>query len=101
MIVYYIGKLKTNTDCEILQKDLDTLQKWESKWKMKFHPGKCQVLKISRKRSKIHDDHIIHNQTIKETSYAKYLGITIDNKLRWHKQTQIVRQKANNTIGIS
>ena len=60
-------EIKSIDDCETLQKDLVTLQKWECKWKMEFHPGKCQVLKISRKKDNIKYDYRIHNQKLKET----------------------------------
>ena len=39
--------IKSSADCEILQNDLKTLQLWEKKWKMEFHPGKCQLLTIT------------------------------------------------------
>ena len=42
-------KIFSEEDCEILQKDLDSLQRWESKNKMQFHPGKCQVIRVTNK----------------------------------------------------
>ena len=33
--------IKTEKDSEMLQKDLDELQKWESNWSMSFHSEKC------------------------------------------------------------
>ncbi len=30
--------VKTNDDCELLQKDLDALQRWEHTWQMHFCP---------------------------------------------------------------
>ena len=67
---------------------------------MEFHPGKCQLLKICRKKNKIYYDYKIHNQSLKESNYAKYLGITIDNELRWREQNKSVCQKANNTLAF-
>ena len=32
--------IKSNEDIDILQKDLDTIQRWESRNKMSFHPDK-------------------------------------------------------------
>ena len=40
-------------DATSLQKDLDALQKWESDWKMEFHPQKCQLLRITNKKNTI------------------------------------------------
>ena len=39
--------ITSNKDCLTLQKDLDKLGTWENKWKMAFHPDKCNVLSIS------------------------------------------------------
>ncbi len=33
-----------------LQQDLEKLEKWEKKWGLEFHPGKCQVLTFTRRR---------------------------------------------------
>jgi hypothetical protein len=35
-------------DCTTLQNDLEKLSIWEQKWKMAFHPNKCNVLSITR-----------------------------------------------------
>ena len=34
-------------DCDILQKDIDTLYKWTMTNKMKFHADKCKVLSVA------------------------------------------------------
>ena len=39
-----------NNDAASLQHDLDLLASWEQTWQMEFHPDKCQVLRVSRKR---------------------------------------------------
>ena len=37
-------------DEESLQKDLNSLVDWATKWGMKFNASKCNVMRISRKR---------------------------------------------------
>jgi hypothetical protein len=37
-------------DADYLQEDLDKLAEWEGKWKITFHPDKCNVLTIACKR---------------------------------------------------
>ena len=67
---------------------------------MEFHPDKCQVLKISRKRRKVNHIYQIHNQSLKEATSAKYLGVMIDSELRWNEQIQAVKHKANYTLAF-
>ena len=47
-----------NQDAEKLQEDLTKLEKWEQTWHMKFHPDKCQVLTITRKKEPIHFNYV-------------------------------------------
>ena len=39
-------EIKSNNDCDILQKDIDTLYTWSKNNKMFFHPDKCKALSI-------------------------------------------------------
>ena len=39
-------EIRTDKDAEALQKDLQSLEKWEDEWQMKFYPEKCQVIHI-------------------------------------------------------
>ena len=42
--------IKSDRDAKLLQDDLDTLSRWENKWMMEFHPGKYEVISITRKK---------------------------------------------------
>ena len=37
--------IESQHDSDCLQRDLDLLQAWESKWDMEFNPSKCQVIR--------------------------------------------------------
>ena len=39
------------SDAASLQEDLDRLATWENKWIMQFHPQKCSVFRLTRKKS--------------------------------------------------
>ena len=43
---------------------------------MKFHPDKCQVLTITRKKEPIHFDYVLHGHKLEHVQTAKYLGVT-------------------------
>ena len=62
---------------------------------MEFNPDKCEVIRITNKKTVITTDYIIHGQLLKTTNKAKYLGVTIDNKLTWAAHIQNTTQKAN------
>ena len=59
-IVYLL--IDSDADSQVLQKDLDKLANWEMLWKMKFHPNKCEVLRVGRKRTLINHDYILHGK---------------------------------------
>ena len=41
----------SDADSKRLQEDLEALEKWEKMWQMKFHPEKCQVIRINSNKS--------------------------------------------------
>ena len=41
-------EIKTQDDNAILQSDIDSVFRWSSKWLLKFHPDKCNVLAVGR-----------------------------------------------------
>ena len=45
--------ISSDQDARTLQSDLDKLEKWETWWLMAFHPEKCNVLTITKKRNPI------------------------------------------------
>ena len=92
--------IETPADSKALQNDLDLLQVWEQKWKMEFHPGKCQFLRITNKHKIFHSDYYIHGIKVKRTETAQYLGVVIDGSLSWKNQYHHVIQKANKILGL-
>ena len=60
---------------------------------MEFHPGKCQLLRITNKIDPIKSTYVIHDAPISETDSAKYLGVVIDPKLKWTKHYSNLNEK--------
>ena len=67
---------------------------------MEFHPGKCQLLKITNKRKSFDSNYTIHGTPILETDSAKYLGVVIDSKLNWNFQYSAIIKKCNSTLAF-
>ena len=93
-------KIDSPNDSATLQKDLDTLQNWEQKWKMEFHPGKCQLLRITHKINPLLSTYNIHGIPISLTDSAKYLGVVIDSKLTWKNQYSNIVKKCNSSLAF-
>jgi hypothetical protein len=78
----------TTTDkSDQLQRDLLSLEDWETKWDMKFHPAKCETIRFSRKRSKATTmPYRLHDEEIPLVHSIKYLGVRLQSDLKWHSR---------------
>ena len=81
-----------------LQKDLDTLSVWESKWDMQFNPSKCQVVQVTGSKSKkpINSE---YGQVLETVTCARYLGVDVSSTLSWNSHIDRVVNNANRTFG--
>ena len=86
-MIIYLTVSATN-DCEKLQDDLKRLEKWEEDWQMEFHPAKCNVQSITRKRNRITLPYTLHGHVLEEVTSAKYLGINMINDMTWNEHIE-------------
>ncbi len=97
--IMYLAILN-DSDTTTLQRDLDKLAEWETKWQMQFHPGKCQVLTITRNRTIIQHDYMFHGHVLERVKEAKDLGVILTSDLRWNRHIANVSSKANRTLSF-
>ena len=90
-------EIRTHQDAADLQSDLDALQRWEKQWLMSFHPQKCQLLRITRKRSPVEAEYSIHRHILEKGDTAKYLGVSLHKHCSWSPHINQTAKKANNT----
>ena len=83
ILSYLYRTIKSDADHHILQTDLDKLTEWAMAWDMQFHPAKCLVRNITKKRHPSKFTYSLHNTDLKTTDTAKYLGITISQDMKW------------------
>lgn len=60
-----------------LYKVLSTLQHWEQQCPIEVHPKTYTAIHVTNKRTAY-----VISDTLHEVNRAKYLGVTIDNKLK-------------------
>ena len=92
--------LKSHTDTNTLQRDLDRLSHWEAKWKMQFHPEKCQVIPLTRNKNVLHHKYTLNGHTLSSVNSTKYLGVTLSSDLRWNLHIENITSKANKTLSF-
>jgi len=63
---------------------------------MEFHPDKCEVISVTRKKHQTLHPYYIHSHQFKHVDHVKYLGVNI----RWDKHVDIICNKANSDLGF-
>ena len=92
--------IHSQEDCHNLQQELNLLEEWVIKWKMSFNLQKFEFLKITNKKYPIFSQYFIQNEIIREATHAKYLGVTIDQNLKWSERVKQITNKANSVHGF-
>ena len=64
---------------------------------MSFHPQKCQLLRITRKKSPVKASYVIHGHTLAEIDTAKCLGVSLHRHSSWSPHVNATAKKANGT----
>jgi len=85
-LVYRPREIKTGVDQVTLQRDLSALATWAKIWGMQFNPAKCNVMRIHRLQSPFLRTCKFSGTILAEVEQAKYLGITLSDKLDWEAQ---------------
>jgi ribonuclease P/MRP protein subunit RPP40 len=84
-----------------MNNDLARIECWASQWLVDFSVPKTKSLIISNK----HDAHLnpplrFKNENIKEVNSYNYLGLEINNDLRWGKHIQDIAIKARQKLNL-
>ena len=91
-------KIKSDTDRQQLQDDLNKLTEWYEKWQMLFNYGKCKCLHTGHgnEDAQYTMGDTVLNTTIKE----KDLGLTISADMKVSEQCAIAAAKGNQILGL-
>ena len=95
--------LEEKGDSDQLQRDLDRLQTWETRWNMEFNPSKCQVIRVTSSRTPLHTQYILHGQVLEAVNSARYLGVDISSNLKhvkWNTHVDRIAANARRSLGF-
>ena len=73
-------EINSVADSLLLQQDLHSLAEWERQWGMSFHPEKCTVLRVHRKRSPIMYDYTLKGHIFEPRGLHQILRSTHSTK---------------------
>ena len=88
-------------DSSILQNDINCLNDWAIKNKMKFHPSKCKVLSVSLERpSQLPHIYSLAAIPLDYVDSEKDLGVWMSPKLNWNMQCDRIYSDACQKLGV-
>ena len=67
---------------------------------MVFNRDKCEHIRTTNKRNVMQAPYNILVQTLKVTSKAKYLGVTVDSRLSWNSHNDAATKRTNQTTAF-
>ena len=99
-------KIKCVRDCNILQKDINSLHTWSILNKMKFHPQKCKVLSVTLTNTVYYIlpfdryTYCLDDIPLDYVETEKDLGVHVTTKLNWKEHVYFLCSKANRMLGL-
>ena len=95
-------RITSESDRELLQRDLEMIQKWVTENKLVLNVNKCKVVSFTRKITNTCPvEYSIMGENLEVVNEYKYLGVVLDKELRWNKHVQKITSEAHRTIGFT
>ena len=94
--------IEEEEDSTSLQHSIDKLNSWSEKSLLRFHPDKCEVMRIQSKSSKQKSqrEYKLNGQPLKNVPAVKDLGVTFSSDLSFENHISLKVKKANSMFGI-
>ena len=101
-------KIATSSDCDILQHDTDTLNKWCISNKMKFNADKCKVLIVPKSAPMFINElpfckysYTLGDKILDHASCERGLLILINERFDWHEHHDYLLNKSYQMLGMT
>ena len=97
-----LKSIRPASDCLMLQADVDSLNDWCEKWKLKLNAIKCNIFKMSLSHQESYRQHQYHinGTNLQSTSCQKDLGIMVSRDLSWSNQYNKICLKAYRSLNL-
>ena len=84
----------TESDCDVLQDDINNMVNWTEESLLKFHPDKCFTMRVGKSKLPARTYTIgPNNQEIKHVHVEKDIGVIIDDQLSFasHMSNKVIK----------
>ena len=97
-----LKSIRAANNCLMLQADVDTLDDWCEKWKLKLNAVKCNILKMSLSHQEPYLQHQYHinGTNLQSTSCQRDLGIMASRDLSWSNHYNKICLKAYKSLNL-
>lgn len=92
--------IKSSNDTEILQRDINIIDKWCTNNKMTLNASKCFCISFSRKQNPTNACYFINKTKLSEVTCIRDLGVMIDNQLNFRKHIDHIIKKGAQISGF-
>ena len=94
------GIASSDVDGDQLQEDLKKLEVWQSKWQMSFNPAKCKTICLFSNKVTSQRKYVFCEVELEQVVSISYLGVILNNKLKWSNHVSSISGKANKVLGL-
>lgn len=99
VVLYTRGK-NIKTTSRLLQKAINSLEKWSAKTGFSFSPEKTKCICFSKKGSSALPPLTLNGRTIQYVEEIKYLGVIFDCQLTWKQHVNYLQQNCSQSINL-
>ena len=90
-------EVTSHEDHIILQQDLANLERWATKWGMRFNATKCYILSVRQKSTFFYQ---LNGTILQGVQTNPYLGVMLSSDMKWSTHINNICKKASTTLGF-
>jgi hypothetical protein len=94
------ARVCNETDCELIQKDIDALLIWSNQNRLEFNCSKCSVMSYGRRQNLIRYSYRLGCDVIDRVDSVRDLGVTFDPSLTFNRHISVLTRNCFSRLGF-